>query len=196
MPAFVTPNKHTPWNFQTCSFMNSCYTLHIGYASTWCGLTFVTSLNVAIKRLYSDSDRWMNMHGYWQHDDTAKVHERKTGPSGTFVHQTNEYTALVQRRKQFPQKCSRWLSQENSVSVICTYIHKIASFKTTHIYNCQKLQEADSVARIHFCNLFCDALYSGDISPSLTFLQMRNGFSQTCMYILKITDIGQHQVPV
>jgi hypothetical protein len=33
----------------------------------------------------------------------------------------------------------------------------------------KKLQDADSVARIHFCNWFCGALYSGDISLSLTF---------------------------
>lgn len=33
----------------------------------------------------------------------------------------------------------------------------------------KKLQDADSIARIHFCNCFCDALYNGDISPSLTF---------------------------
>jgi len=33
----------------------------------------------------------------------------------------------------------------------------------------KKLQDVDSVAGIHFCNWFCDALYSGDISPPLTF---------------------------
>jgi hypothetical protein len=47
----------------------------------------------------------------------------------------------------------------------------------------KKLQDAESVARIHFCNWFCDALNSGDISPSLTlFLQMRHRFPlKTCM---------------
>lgn len=37
-----------------------------------------------------------------------------------------------------------------------------------HLQLWKKLQDADYVVRIHFCNWFYDALYSGDISPSLT----------------------------
>jgi hypothetical protein len=70
MPAFMTPNNHTPWNYQTFSFVNSCYTLYAGNALTWCGLTFVTLHNIDSKRLYSNNGTWMNMQGvlvaWWQ----------------------------------------------------------------------------------------------------------------------------------
>lgn len=53
-----------------------------------------------------------------------------------------------------------------------SYVHtatKLLHSKPHKFTVVKKLQDADSIARIHFCNSSCYALYSGDINPPLTF---------------------------
>jgi hypothetical protein len=56
------------------------------------------------------------------------------------------------------------------LKAISTRSHKITSFETRRIYRCIKtLPEADHVARVRFCNWFCEAVFSFEIDPLLTY---------------------------
>jgi hypothetical protein len=53
---------------------------------------------------------------------------------------------------------------------MCTFSNKITSLETTQIYSCaKKLQEADRVARVRFCNWFCEAVRFGEVGILLTY---------------------------
>jgi hypothetical protein len=93
--------------------------------------------------------------------------QRKTCPRATFVHQMtiehwwnedNHFHKSVQDGYHNKPAC------QSSVQTATKLLHsKLRTFTVV-----KKLQDADSVARTHFCNWFYEALYSGDISPSLT----------------------------
>jgi hypothetical protein len=65
-------------------------------------------------------------------------------------------------------KILRRLSQQSGVSK--SSVHASTKNKTMQIYSCAKLQDADHVAQIWFCNWFCEALRSGDVGPLVTCL--------------------------
>ena len=69
-----------------------------------------------------------------------------------------------------PQKVLKVVvTRNNSVKVTCTDTHKTAMFEAIQNYSFAKLQEADYVARVWFCNRFCAALCTGEVIPLLKY---------------------------
>jgi hypothetical protein len=133
MPAFVTPNKHTPWNFQTFSFVNSCYTLYNGYALTWCGLTFVTSLNVVIKHLYSDSDMHGVLVAWWQQKcmkETPVPVELSSTRQTSMKHWWNNENNLHRSIQDgYYKKPARQSPVHTSTKLLCSKLHTFTVVK-------------------------------------------------------------------
>lgn len=134
-----------------------------GNALTWCGLTFVTLHNVDSKRLYSNNGTWMNMQSvlvaWWQSKSAEPLLSTRQMTMEDWWNEDNHFHRSVQDGYHKKPAC------QSSVHRATKLLHsKPRTFTVV-----KKLQDSDSVVRIHFCNWFCDALYSGDISPSLTF---------------------------
>jgi len=166
----MTPNKHTTWNCHTFSFVNLCYTLYARNALTRCGLTFVTSLNVAIKSSYSNTGICTNLQGVlvaWWHNKSAfkdNLSQSHFCPPDKLLWSTGGMKITIST-----EVLKMVITRNQHVSLLYIQPQNYFIQNHAHLQLWKKLQDANSVARIHFCNCFCDALYSGDISPSLTF---------------------------
>jgi hypothetical protein len=66
-------------------------------------------------------------------------------------------------------KIFRMVVQGNRyATVTCTHSHETAFLKPYKFTVVQKLQEADCVVEVRFCNRVYEAVCNGDISPLLT----------------------------
>jgi hypothetical protein len=55
------------------------------------------------------------------------------------------------------------------INGICTGSHKVTSLKMYKFIVVEKSQKADCVATGRFCSWFCEAEYSDDVYPLLTY---------------------------
>jgi hypothetical protein len=75
---------------------------------------------------------------------------------------------LSARSEAFPLEICKALIQRNRrIKAFSRGNHRIAAFKTKHVYSCAKPQSF--VSTVRFCNWFCKTICSGEVDTLLTY---------------------------